>query len=122
MQNMSKLSKGHNSNITFTPCNQLTLCNCRVKGEFSHKQYSHETKLSGFVRHMKKTLDITPNIYGNIYKYIYIYITLYYIYRILDYIIIYIIYYTLYLLYISILNIYTYIYILYLYLSIYLSI
>ena len=31
---MSKIYKGHNSNITFTPCNQLTLCNCRVKGEY----------------------------------------------------------------------------------------
>ena len=33
MQNMSKIYKGHNSKITSTPCNQLTLCNCRVKGE-----------------------------------------------------------------------------------------
>ena len=33
MQNMSKIYKGHNSKIISTPCNQLTLCNCRVKGE-----------------------------------------------------------------------------------------
>ena len=33
MQNMSKIFKGHNSKIIFTPCNQLTLCNCRVNGE-----------------------------------------------------------------------------------------
>ena len=33
MQNMSKIYKGHNSNITFTSCNQLKLCNCRVKWE-----------------------------------------------------------------------------------------
>ena len=31
---MSKIYKGHNSKVTFTPCNQLTLCNCRVKGEY----------------------------------------------------------------------------------------
>ena len=30
---MSKIYKGHNSKITSTPCNQLTLCNCRLKGE-----------------------------------------------------------------------------------------
>ena len=30
---MSKIYKGHNSKITSTPCNQLTLCNCRVKEE-----------------------------------------------------------------------------------------
>ena len=30
---MSKIYKGHNSKITYTPCNLLTLCNCRVKGE-----------------------------------------------------------------------------------------
>ena len=30
---MSKIYKGHNSKNTSTPCNQLTLCNCRVKGE-----------------------------------------------------------------------------------------
>ena len=28
MQNMSKIHKGHNSKITSTLCNQLTLCNC----------------------------------------------------------------------------------------------
>ena len=28
---MSKIYKGHNSKITFTLCNQLALCNCRVK-------------------------------------------------------------------------------------------
>ena len=33
IQNMSKIYKGHNSKITSTPCNQLTLCNCRIKGE-----------------------------------------------------------------------------------------
>ena len=33
MQNMSKIYKGHNSKITSAPCNQLTLCNCREKGE-----------------------------------------------------------------------------------------
>ena len=33
MQNMSKIYKGHNSKITFTSCNQLTLCNCWVKEE-----------------------------------------------------------------------------------------
>ena len=33
MQNMSKIYKRHNSKITSIPCNQLTLCNCRVKGE-----------------------------------------------------------------------------------------
>ena len=33
MQNMSKIYKGHNSKITSTPCNQLTLYNCREKGE-----------------------------------------------------------------------------------------
>ena len=31
MQNMSKIYKGHNSKITSTLCNQLALCNCRVK-------------------------------------------------------------------------------------------
>ena len=35
MQNMSKIYKGqiYNSQITSTPCNQMTLCNCREKGE-----------------------------------------------------------------------------------------
>ena len=33
MQNMSKIYKRHNSKITSAPCNQLTLCNCREKGE-----------------------------------------------------------------------------------------
>ena len=33
MQNMSKIYKGHNSKITSTPCNQLTLSNCREKAE-----------------------------------------------------------------------------------------
>ena len=33
VQNMSKICKGHNSKITCKPCNQLTLCNCRVKEE-----------------------------------------------------------------------------------------
>ena len=33
IQNMSKICKGHNSKITFTRCNQLTLCNCLVKEE-----------------------------------------------------------------------------------------
>ena len=33
MQNMSKIYKGHNSKITFTSWNQLTLCNCWVKEE-----------------------------------------------------------------------------------------
>ena len=33
MQNMSKIYKEHNSKVTSTPCNQLTLCNCWVKGE-----------------------------------------------------------------------------------------
>ena len=33
MQNMSKIYKDHNSKITSAPCNQLTLCNCQVKGE-----------------------------------------------------------------------------------------
>ena len=32
---MSKIYKGHNSKITSTQCNQLTLCNCRVKRECS---------------------------------------------------------------------------------------
>ena len=35
MQNMSKTYKRHNSKITSTPCNQLTLFNCQVKGECS---------------------------------------------------------------------------------------
>ena len=30
---MSKIYKAHNSKITSVPCNQLTLCNCREKGE-----------------------------------------------------------------------------------------
>ena len=30
---MTKKYKGHNSKITSTTCDQLTLCNCRVKGE-----------------------------------------------------------------------------------------
>ena len=30
---MSKIYKGHDSKITSTPCNQLTLRNCRVKEE-----------------------------------------------------------------------------------------
>ena len=30
---MSKIYKGHNSEITSTPCNQLTLCKSRVKEE-----------------------------------------------------------------------------------------
>ena len=33
MHNLSKIYKGHNSNITSPPCNQLTLCNCREIGE-----------------------------------------------------------------------------------------
>ena len=33
MQNMSKVYRGHNSKITSILCNQLTLCNCRVKEE-----------------------------------------------------------------------------------------
>ena len=32
-RNISKICKGHNSKITSAPCNQLTLCNCREKGE-----------------------------------------------------------------------------------------
>ena len=32
-RNISKIYKGHNSKITSAPCNQLTLCNCRVKGK-----------------------------------------------------------------------------------------
>ena len=35
MQNISNIYKGHNSKIRSRPCNQLTLCNCRVKEEFS---------------------------------------------------------------------------------------
>ena len=35
MQNMSKTFKGLSSKITSTPCNQLTLCNWRVKEECS---------------------------------------------------------------------------------------
>ena len=34
MQNMSKIYEAHNSKITSTPCNQLALCNCRVKEEW----------------------------------------------------------------------------------------
>ena len=34
-QNRSKIYKVHNSKITSTPCHQMTLCNCRVKGESS---------------------------------------------------------------------------------------
>ena len=34
MQHMSKIYRGHNSKITSTPCNQLTLCNCQIKGEY----------------------------------------------------------------------------------------
>ena len=33
IQNMSKIYKRQNSKITSTPCNQLTLCICREKGE-----------------------------------------------------------------------------------------
>ena len=33
MQNMSEIYKGHNRKITSTLCNQLTLCNYRVKDE-----------------------------------------------------------------------------------------
>ena len=33
MQSMSKIYKGHIIKITSTPCNQLILCNCRVKKE-----------------------------------------------------------------------------------------
>ena len=33
MQNMPKIHKEHNSKITSAPCSQLTLCNCREKGE-----------------------------------------------------------------------------------------
>ena len=35
IQNMSKIYKRHNSNITSPLCNQLTSCNCRKKGERS---------------------------------------------------------------------------------------
>ena len=35
MQNMSKIYKRHNSNITSPLCNQLTSCNCRKKEERS---------------------------------------------------------------------------------------
>ena len=35
MQNRPKIYKVHNSKITSTPCHQLTLCDCRVKGESS---------------------------------------------------------------------------------------
>ena len=31
IQNITNIYKGHNSKITSTPCNQLALCNCRVK-------------------------------------------------------------------------------------------
>ena len=34
MQNMSKIYRGHNSKITSTSCNQLTLCCCQVKEEY----------------------------------------------------------------------------------------
>ena len=30
---MPKVYKGHNSKITPTSCNQMTLCNCRIKEE-----------------------------------------------------------------------------------------
>ena len=33
MQYMSKIYKGHNSKIISAPCNQLTWCSCREKGE-----------------------------------------------------------------------------------------
>ena len=33
MRNMSKIHTRHNSNITSTPCNRLTLCNSRIKEE-----------------------------------------------------------------------------------------
>ena len=107
MQNMSKIYKGHNSKITSTPCNQLTLYNSRVKEEcsldvkcqtmnadhdcritsaepremyfalaegkwkkwyfnheksFNNKRYSHETTLSSYVRYLKESLDVTPNL------------------------------------------------------------
>ena len=35
MQNIYRILKRHNSKIISTPCNQLTLCNCRVKEECS---------------------------------------------------------------------------------------
>ena len=107
MQNMSKIYKGHNSKITSTACNQLTLCNCRItiecpvdgkcqtmdavydsrvtspeprkiyfglaegkwkkryynhKKSFNYKRYSHNTTLSSYVWHLKKTLDVNPNL------------------------------------------------------------
>ena len=71
-QNKSKIYKWHNGKITSTPCNQLTSCNWREKGECSMegkcqtmdavydcrvtssepritKWYSHETTLSSYV-------------------------------------------------------------------------
>ena len=114
MQNMSKLYKGYNGKITFSPCNQLTLCDCGVKEEcsmdgkcqtmdavyechvtspepqknyfgltegkwkkrfynqkksFNQKLHSHETTLSNYVWHLKKTLDITHNLKRLVVRY-----------------------------------------------------
>ena len=41
MENISKIYKGHKSKITSTPCNQLTLCYCRVKEECSMDNKCH---------------------------------------------------------------------------------
>ena len=113
IQNMSKIYKGYNCKISSTPCNQRTLCNCRVKIEclmngkcqtmdavydyrvtssepqkisfglaegkwnkryynhkksFNHKRYSHETTLSSYVWHLKKTLDVTLNLKRSVVK------------------------------------------------------
>ena len=69
MQNMSKIYKRHNSEMTSTPCNQLKLCNCLVKKgiitikqSFNHKRYSYETAFSSYVWYLKETLDVTPKL------------------------------------------------------------
>ena len=38
------------------------------KKSFNHKRYSHETTLSSYVWHLKKTLDITPNLKWSIVR------------------------------------------------------
>ena len=35
---------------------------------FDHKQYSHETTLSSYVRHLKGTLDVTSNLKWSVVK------------------------------------------------------
>ena len=42
---------------------------CNHERSFNHKQYSHKTTLSSHIWHVKKTLDVTPNLKWSVVRY-----------------------------------------------------